>query len=336
MSESPNNPDIDYLQRLAISHLATRILLSGVQIGVFETIGENGKTANEIAEKTGSSPRGIRMLLDCLVSFHLLTKSKQLYSLSPISSRYLRKSSPEYMGHLWEDERSLQQWDRLNEAIRSGKPVRKKGNLTEKAESFAGLARSLYVVHDRSAEKAAHVLGAGRTHVGMKVLDVACGSGVWGIAIAQADRQSQITAQDLPEILEITKAYVKQHQVEQQFTYLASDLKTVDFGESRCDLAILGNIIHYEGERFSRELLERLNRSLRDKGRLAIIDIIPDEERTGPQSSLILALAMLLETEEGDLFTLLEYKNWLQEAGFARIETADISLHSPMIIAHKL
>jgi len=61
----------------------------------------------------------------------------------------------------------------------------------------------------------------------------------------------------------------------------------------------------------------------------------PDEERTGPQSSLIVALAMLLDTEEGDLFTLSEYKDWLNEAGFTGIETADINLHSPMIIAHK-
>jgi ubiquinone/menaquinone biosynthesis C-methylase UbiE len=335
MSELPNNPDFDYLQRLSISHLATRILMSGVQLGVFETIGEDEKTANEIAEQTGNSRRGIRMLLDCLVSFRLLIKSKQRYSLNPVTSRYLRKSSPQYMGHLWEDERNLRQWDRLNEAIRSGRPVRKKGSLTEEAAGFAGLARSLHVVHWISAERAAQVLGKGGHHAGMKVLDVACGSGVWGIAIAQADRQSQITAHDLPEILEITKVYAKQHQVEDQFTYLPGDLRMMDFGESKFDLAILGNIVHYEGERFSRELLGRMNRSLVDAGRIAIIDIIPEEERTGPQSSLILALAMLLDTEEGDLFTLSEYEHWLTEAGFARIETADISLHSPMIIAHK-
>ncbi|MCI0413064.1 methyltransferase domain-containing protein [bacterium] len=327
--------DIEYLQRLALSHMATRILMSGVQLGVFESIGDDSKTADETAEVTGSSPRGIRMLLDCLVSFRLLNKSNQRYSLNPISLRYLRKSSPDYMGDLWEDERSLQQWDCLNEAIRSGKPVRKKGSLSEEAASFAGLARSLHVVNWRSAESAAQILGAGGTHAGMKVLDVACGSGVWGIAIAQADPQSQITAHDLPEILEITKVYAKQHHVEEQFTYLPGDLRMMDFGKSKFDLAILGNIVHSEGERFSRELLARMNRSLVDAGRIAIIDIIPEEERTGLQSSLIVALAMLLDTEEGDLFTLSEYKHWLNEAGFTRIETADISSHSPMIVAHK-
>ena len=238
------------------------------------------------------------------------------------------------MGHLWEDERGLQQWDGLNEAIRTGKPVRKKGSLTEEAASFAGLIRSLHVVHWKSAVRASQILGAGCA--GMKVLDVACGSGVWGIAVAQTDPQSQITAHDLPEILEITKTYANKHHVGGQFTYLPGDLRTTHFGEGEFDLAILGNIVHSEGERFSRELFERMNDALKDGGRIAIIDIIPDEERTGPQSSLTVALAMLLDTEEGDLFTLAEYNDWLRQSGFTGIETADIGLHSPMVIAQKL
>jgi ubiquinone/menaquinone biosynthesis C-methylase UbiE len=320
---------IEYLQRLAISHLATRILVSGVQLGVFETIGDEGKTAIQIAEATATSVRGIRMLLDCLVSFHLLKKSEHQYCLTPLSSRYLRKNSPEYMGYLWEDDSILEQWNHLNDAIRTGKPLRTRGTPEQEAASYVSLARSLHVVNWKPAQTAAQILGGG------SVLDVACGSGVWGIAIARADAQSRIVAQDFPEILDITKEYVKHHNVEQQFTYLPGDLKMVEFGDGRFDLAILGNIVHSQGERFSRELLVRVHRSLKETGRIAIIDIIPDEERTAPQSSLIMALAMLLDTEEGDLFTLSEYTRWLHEAGFARIQTTNIDSHSPMILAFK-
>lgn len=325
--------EIEYLQQLAVSHLATRILLSGLQLGVFEQIGDEPKTAEEIAKRTNTSLRGIRILLDCLVSFHLLTKSGQRYSLNSISRRYLRKSSPDYMGHLWEDDGILPAWDRLNEAIRAGKPARKKGSAVQEAASFAPLAQSLHVVHWESAKRAARVLGARSNQ--MKVLDVACGSGVWGIAIAQTYPESKITAHDFPEILEITKAYAKQHGVEEQFQYVGGDLRTIEFGQSDFDVAILGNIVHSEGERFSRELFRRIHHALTESGTLIIVDIIPDEERTGPQSSLFVALAMLMDTEEGDLFTLSEYRNWLADAGFTQIQTADIGLHSPMIIAHK-
>ena len=334
MSDHSEQKDIEYLQRLSISHFATRILMSGIQIGVFEAIGDGEKTADEIAGLTTSSVRGVRMLLDCLVSFHLLTKSNQRYRLAPISFRYLRKNSPEYMAHLWEEESTLEYWNHLNQVIRSGKPIRKKGSPAEEAASFDALARSLYVVQWKSAQIAAKMFCA-PSDVKLNVLDVACGSGVWGIAIAEADPHARIVAHDFAEILEITKNYVTQHHVDEQFTYMAGDLSAIDFGESRFDLAILGNIVHSEGERSSRELFTRIHRSLKNSGRIAIIDILPDNERTGPQSSLIVALAMLLDTEEGDLFTLSEYTAWLTEAGFIGVETADISYHSPMILARK-
>ena len=335
MSDDSRHADIQYLQQLSVMHMATRIFASGLQLGVFDSIGDEGKTAAEVAEAASSSVRGIRILLDCLVSFRLLRKAQQRYWLTPLSARYLRKSSPDYMGHLWESELTLELWNHLNDAIRSGKPLRKRGTPEQEGESFAGLARSLYVVNWEPAVRAAQVLGAGLTHRGMSVLDVACGSGVWGIAIAQADRQSRIVAQDFPPVLEITRGYVAQHNVEDQFAYLPGDLREVDFGKSRFDLAILGNIVHSEGERFSRELLRRIHPALKDAGRIAIIDIIPDEQRTGPQSSLLVALAMLLDTEEGDLFTLSDYKGWLTEAGYEGVETAGIGSHSPIIIAGK-
>ncbi len=316
MSESQRYEDIQYLQQLSVTHIATRVFAAGLQFGVFESIGDEGKTALEVAEAASSSVRGIRILLDCLVSFHLLQKSQDRYWLSPISERYLKQSSSDYMGHLWENEHSLELWNHLNEAIRTGLPLRKPGTVDQEGASFVGLVRSLHVVNRKPSEKAAKVLGAGTTHTGMTVLDVACGSGVWGIAIAQADPQSHIIAQDLPVVLEITKNYAKSHNVDKQFNYQPGDLREVDFGRSRFDLAILGNILHSEGERFSRELLRRIHPALKDSGRIAIIDVIPDEERRGPQSSLLVALAMLLDTEEGDLFTLSEYESWLNEAGY--------------------
>jgi hypothetical protein len=99
-----------------------------------------------------TSVRGMQILLDCLVSFQLLRKSDQRYSLSAISSHYLLQKSPHYMGYLFEDERSLEQWNHMNEAIRSGKPLRKKETVEQEAASFAGLARSLSVVNWQPAQ----------------------------------------------------------------------------------------------------------------------------------------------------------------------------------------
>ncbi|MDQ3918494.1 MAG: methyltransferase domain-containing protein, partial [Acidobacteriota bacterium] len=120
-----------------------------------------------------------------------------------------------------------------------------------------------------------------------------------------------------------------------RFDFLAGDLKEVDFGESQYDVALLGNILHSEGEESSRDLLRRLHRALRPGGRVVVIDMLPNDARTGPPYQLIFALNMLVNTERGDTYTLAEYTCWLNEAGFPRVETADIGSHSPAVIGQK-
>lgn len=68
---------------------------------------------------------------------------------------------------------------------------------------------------------------------------------------------------------------------------------------------------------------------------MVIIDMIPNDERTGPPYALLFALNMLVNTEEGGTYTLAEYTDWLKDAGFSRVETADIGSHSPAIIGFK-
>ena len=136
-------------------------------------------------------------------------------------------------------------------------------------------------------------------------------------------------------MLAVTREYLKRHGVEQQFDFLPGDLNVVDLGQDQYDLALVGNIVHSEGEQSSRNLLRRLYRALRPGGRVVIIEVLPNDDRTGPPFPVFFALNMLLHTEHGDTFTLSEYTRWLQEASFARVETADIGSHSPLIVGWK-
>jgi len=230
---------------------------------------------------------------------------------------------------LWES------WGQLAEVVRTGKPRRpvEKQELAE--QFFPILVRTLHILNREPSRRMAQVLGGGNSRNGLKIIDIACGSGVWGIAIAEADPEARITAQDFPAVLSVTREFLKRHGVEAQYDFLPGNLREADFGAARYDVAILGNIVHSEGERSSRDLFRRLYKALRPGGQIVIIDTIPNEARTGPPFPVFFALNMLLNTEEGDTYTLAEYTRWLQEAGFTRVETADIASHSPLIIGFK-
>jgi hypothetical protein len=68
---------------------------------------------------------------------------------------------------------------------------------------------------------------------------------------------------------------------------------------------------------------------------VAIIDMVPNDERTGPPFPLLFALNTLVHSTEGDTFTLAEYMEWLKEAGFNTVETVEIGGSSPAIVAGK-
>ena len=337
MTEKPGQGGMD-LQKLTQLHFAfasSRILAAALQLRVFSHIAAGNKTVPEIAHAAGASERGMRMLLDALVGFELLGKADGQYTMPPAAAQYLVRESPDYVGLIHENDALWNAWRHLTDAVRTGKPVTALNQQESAEDFFPTLVRGLHVTNRELARRLAKALGAGQERHGLRVVDVACGSGIWGIAIAEADKEARITAQDFPRVLELTRQYLTQHRVLDRYDFLPGDLKTVDFGEARFDLALLGNIIHSEGETSSRNLLKRLHRALRPGGRIAILDMIPNDSRSGPPFALVFALNMLVNTDEGDTYTLAEYTDWLKEAGFQRVDTADIGSHSPAIVAAK-
>ncbi len=327
--------DTQKLTQLHFSFAPSRILTAALQLRVFSHLAEGKTTAAALASAAGASERGMRMLMDALAGLELLGKKDGRYSLTPLAERYLVRESPDYVGAIMENDWLWEAWSHLTECVRTGKACHAVNQQQAAEEFFPTLVRSLHITNRESARRLAQALGAGNGNRPMRVLDVACGSGVWGIAVAEANPAARVTAQDFPKVLELTRQFLRQHCVEDRYDFLPGDLKQVELADGRYDLALLGNIVHSEGEASSRSLFERLHRALKPGGRVAILDMIPNEGRTTPLFPLLFALNMLVNSDEGDTFALAEYTNWLKEAGFARIETADISSHSPAIIATK-
>jgi len=323
------------IQRMWFSYAPSCVLSAAVQLDVFSHLAACNGTAAEVARAAGATERGTRMLLDSLTGLELLSKQDDRYALAPLAAEYLVRERPNYLGSVLETNYLMDSWSRLADIIRTGSAPHHLERQQDAEQFFPRLVRTLHVMNREPARRLATALGAGTARQRLQVLDVACGSGVWGIAIAEADPRSRVTALDFPVVLDTTREYLRRHDVERQFDFMPGDLKEADFGESRFDLAVLGNVLHTEGEASSRDLLRRIGRALKPGGRVAIIDMVPNDERTGPPFPLLFALNTLVHSTEGDTFTLAEYMEWLKEAGFNTVETVEIGGSSPAIVAGK-
>jgi ubiquinone/menaquinone biosynthesis C-methylase UbiE len=166
------------------------------------------------------------------------------------------------------------------------------------------------------------------------VLDLATGSGVWGIAVAQASPGVRVTAVDWPQVLEVTRKIATRFGVVDRFNFSPGDLLEADFG-TKHGLATLGHILHSEGETRSRELLKKTFDALAPGGVIAIAEFLVNADRTGPLSGLIFSINMLVNTETGRTYSFEELSDWLRQAGFVEPRLMEVPAVSPLVLAKK-
>ena len=329
--------DAAALMQIQFSFAASRILLTALELDVFTPLASGEKTAAELVDATGYSARGLPMLLDALVPLGLLSKRDGRYALTPLSQKCLVKGAPAYIGAALvpAHRQMLASWGQLAESVRTGKPYAVVEEQKAAEEFFPDLVRWLHVSNSEPAGRLAEALKS-KTAKNPVVLDVACGSGIWGIRFAQAEPTAQVIANDYPKVLDtVTRGYVERESVAPRYRYAPGDIKQAQVPRESCDLILLGNIVHSEGEAASRAIFRKCFELLKTGGVVAIIDMIPNDERTGPPFALIFALNMLVNTAKGSTYTLPEYRNWLAEAGFSEVSTVDVASHSPVIVARK-
>jgi ubiquinone/menaquinone biosynthesis C-methylase UbiE len=274
--------------------------------------------------------------VNALVGFNFLARDPHdNISLTAESSAFLVSTKPSFQGGIIRHTSSqlLPNWLKLNEVVATGKPALSVNQEKQGGEFFHEFVSDLFPMSYKTASQlAAHLnLGAGGAAT---VLDLAAGSGVWSIVLAQSGAQVSVTAVDWPEVIDVTKKTVAKFGLSERYTFVEGDLSSADFG-SGYTVATLGHILHSEGARRSKALLAKTFEALAPGGTIVIAEFLVNADRTGPLGGLIFAVNMLVNTDEGDTYSFEEISAWLTEAGFVDARQLAAPGPSPLILATK-
>jgi ubiquinone/menaquinone biosynthesis C-methylase UbiE len=321
----------------AFAFAAPLMIEAAIRNRVFDTLETGAKTIEQVSSETGASVRGLRILMNGLIALELLAKDEtERYSLTPESSVFLVSTKPSFQGGIFRHASSqlIPKWLDINEIVRIGKPARVMNEETEGAKFFQEFVEDIFPMSYAGARVLAGALGVSNTEREVKVLDIAAGSGVWSIALAEASPRVTVTVVDWVEVIPVTRRITARHNVSDRYRFIEGNIRTTDFGDGY-DIATLGHILHSEGEERSRQLIRKTFDALAPGGTIVIAEMVTNEDRTGPPFSLIFAVNMLVNTEHGDTFSFGEMRAWLEEAGFEDARMLDAPGPSPLILATK-
>jgi len=323
----------DDLMRTIMTFRQSRVILSAFELGLFSALNSEGKTSAEVARRLGTNPRGTDRLMNALSALGLLRKKGHLFSNTPFSAQYLIKGKPKYMAGLAHAAGLWHRWSSLTQAVcRGGRVIEPQtedtANEKRRTEGFIASMHQRALVQAPRIVRLINLSGVHRT------LDIGGGSGAFSLEFIRAKKNIRATVFDLPEVIPLTRKYVRKAGLSRQFIFAPGDFERDDFG-SGYDLILLSAIIHMNSLPQNLRLFKKCVRALAPGGRLIVSDYIMSKDRTKPAYGTFFALNMLVNTKAGDTYTEPEVRATMKEAGLTRISRKATPFDSSLMIGIK-
>jgi SAM-dependent methyltransferase len=321
-SPATQQPSPQLFFQTANSYQQTEALKAAVELEVFTAIGEGRETAKEIAERCAASERGVRILCDFLCIMGFLNKAGQRYSLTPDSAMFLNRHSPAYLGGALEFLLApglVGGFKNIAEAVRKGGTVLPdEGTVTPENPVWVKFARAMAPMMAMPAQLLAKLVDE-KADRKLKILDIAAGHGLYGIAFAKNNPLAEVTAVDWANVLEVAKENATAAGVSDRHNTIAGSAFDVDYGTGY-DIVLITNFLHHFDPPTNETLLRKVHAALADGGRAVTTEFVPNDDRISPPEAAGFSMMMLGSTPSGDAYTFAELERMAANAGFARSE----------------
>ena len=319
MTEQPNP---QYIFETITAYQRSAALKAAIELDIFTAIAEGADTAEALAEKCAASAKGLRVLCDYMTVSGFLTKEENRYSLTRDAAAFLNRHSPAYAGsavHFLQSPTLMQSFADVAAAVRKGGTVASEaGTMAPDHPVWVEFARAMAPMMAMPADLIGRLIRV-ETMESCKVLDIAAGHGMFGIALARQNPKAEIIALDWANVLDVARENAEKAGVADRYTTRPGSAFDVEYGDGY-DLVLLTNFLHHFDPDTNTELLKKVHAALKPGGRAVTFEFVPNEDRVSPPVPAAFSMVMLASTAHGDAYTFSEYQEMFGKAGFAASE----------------
>jgi C-methyltransferase len=313
--DSKRTPEGDRIYELYTGVYKPQVIRIALALDVFSPLTQGPLDAEQVARVCQCDAGGIRLLLNYLVSLHVLEARAGRYLLSPEADIFLVRGSKAYAGDLIMDFSGPVPWDSVRESIRSGHP--------QNVDMEIHFAQDAWIESYRAARIPSSLEMWSKAGIDpqrfkrLLILDLACGCAIKSLVLLRESAHVELTCLDSPRVLEVARGLAERWGVASRVNFVPGDLLLSDLGDSKYGACLIGQITHYLTQEQNKALFRRVWLALAAGGVL-LLDV-PRESSQIDENSSFLSL-LLWANSGGRAYTFDEYHSWLKDAGFASVQ----------------
>ena len=312
----------------------TFALKAAIELDIFRAVGQGPGDVASIARHAKASERGTRILCDFLVINGLLQKVNGHYQHTPSSAAFLDPTSPHCLASIvgfLSLPMLREPFEHLADIVRNGRTVLPgEGSVEPENPIWVEFAQSMAPMMAPMAGPLGTIVLDGRAGP-MRVLDIACGHGLFGIEIAKQNPQAHVTGLDWAPVLRVALENAQKAGVHDRYDMLAGSAFEVDFG-GLYDTVLLTNFLHHFDVETCVGLLKKVHGSLKPGGCAATLEFVPNEDRVSPPLPAAFSMTMLTSTASGDAYTFSELSDMHSRAGFHGVTSHPVPMSPHTIV----
>jgi hypothetical protein len=336
--------DPSHIMQVGMGFLASKTLLSAVELELFTKLGSDGMTGSQIAETLELHARAIPDFPDALVALELLERegegSDALYRNTQTTGVFLDKTSPAYIGGILEmsNARLYRFWGDLTEALQSGEPQ------NEIKHTGKPMFEELYSDSDRLEQFMNAMAGISLGPFSAlaekfdfskykTLCDVGGATGQLSIIVANRHPHMRCTSFDLPVVEPIAKRTIEAAGLNERVTTAGGDFFTDPLPGA--DVITMGLILHDWNLERKMLLIKAAYDALPEGGAFIAVENLIDDARRENAFGLLMSLNMLIEFGDAFDYTGADFAGWCEEVGFKKTEVVPLAGPASAGIAYK-
>jgi ubiquinone/menaquinone biosynthesis C-methylase UbiE len=314
-----SNEEFDF--ETARDYASKLVLIGSAQrAGIYEALSEE-RDISTLKRMLNADERALFIMLEALATLGYVEKRPGKYIIAEKARALFLEHGDDYVGgslpHFLD---IMEAWLKLPEIVKGVKPDREEGDVAAFMNAMASRP-------DKVVEEAVDYCLKRKKNV-KNVLDLGGGPGKY--AKAFVNKGSKAVLYDLPDTIDYVKTRFGLGDVK-NLTLKKGDFTNEfvnEFAGESFDIIFMGNICHIYSEKDNRKLIKRVSNILGRGGMIAIEDMVRGRS---PMAEMF-AVNMLANTEEGSTYTEAQYREWLTDAGFHKIEIIDLAQKSNQLI----